>query len=70
MTNGHELTITARKKGEKYTMQFLGKVYVLDDETQHDFIEVSPEELGRSELDLCRIPVVTIGGRAARVAGA
>lgn len=67
--NRHQLTVTYRRKGEKQTIEFSGAVYVLDEETQHDFIDVSPEELGRSQLDLSRVPVVTIGGKASRQEG-
>lgn len=69
MTQYQELTIIFRRKGQKQEVPFYGSVYYLDEETEHDLIPITPEELGTTRLDLCHIPVVSIGGKARRQEG-
>ncbi|MDP3795489.1 MAG: hypothetical protein Q8R13_06265 [bacterium] len=60
------MTVVFRRKGEKHEFTFSGSVYVLDEETGYNLIHVSREELATDRLDLCHIPVITIGGKKKR----
>ncbi len=66
VNNEGPLTVIFRRKGEKHEMQFSGSIYVLDEETGYSLIHISREELATDRLDLCHIPVITIGGKKGR----